>query len=319
MTHLLSCFYYIRLEANVCCVQAFTRMPPQNDEQVVFAPCLEVLVLEFFASTDSLVFFFCGLGLLVACYNRQDTPSHFVHFMIFAWLLMVESMAVVQGMVSVRTILVISTVVYFTVVVCCKRVNPNPLVVYTGGLNAMMFACMVSSQCLPKIYNHTFSTMWTTISLQNKLQFYQDTMNTAVADEVQNIYMYLLLHMKDQELVKKWILATLVCAFGFVFVFVQCFFLALYDLYLKDKIIDAKNSIIDKRNSTIDVQYSNILKNWSTIDKNNEIIQQNKSIIQDGKKMVEHKSAEIAQLLSTLANLSHRLPAQAPAALPQAI
>jgi len=267
-------------------------MPPQNPEQVVIAPCLEVLLLEFFASTDSFVFFCCGLGLIVACYTLDDKPSHFKNLMIFAWLLLVESMAIVQGKVSIQTVLVGSTAIFCTAAIFCKQFNPDLLVMYTGGLNAMMLACMVSSQWLSKIHNHTFCTMWTTNGWQNKLQLFQDTITNSVAYCVQNIHTYVQVHMKDPKFIEKWIQATLVCALGVVVVFVLGFFLLMYKIYVKiqdDKIIHDKNSTIDEKNSTI----------------------------QDVKKIVEDKSAEIAQLLSavtSLTTLCDRLQAQAPPA-----
>jgi len=271
-------------------------MPPQNPEQGLIAPCFEVLLLEFFASTDSFVFFFCGLGLVVTWYSLDDKPSHFKHLMVFAWLLVVESMAVEQGKVSVQTVWVGSIAIFSTVVIFCKQVNPDLLVMYIGGLYAMMFACMVSSLWLPYIHAHTFCTMWTSHGWQNKQQSCQDTITNSVAYCVQNIHTYVQVRMKeDPKFIEKWIQATLVCALGVV----VGFFLVMYQIYVKiqdDKIIDDKNSTIDDKNSTID-------------DKN--------STIQDGIKIVEDKSAEIAQLLSAVTNLTtmcDRLQAQAPPA-----
>jgi hypothetical protein len=267
-------------------------MPPEKPRQDLIAPCFEVLLLEFFASTDCNVFFFCGLGLVMTCYTLDDKPSHFKHLMVFAWLLLVESMAIVQGNASVQTVCVGSTAICCTVVIFCKQVNPDLLVMYTGGLYAMMFACMVSSLWLPNIHDHTFCTMWTTNGWQN-------TVTNSVAYCVQNIHTYVQVRMKDPKFIEKWIQATLVCGLSAVVVFVLGFFLVMYQIYVKiqdDKIIDDKNSTIDDKNSTID-------------DKN--------STIDDGKKIVEDKSAEIAQLLSavtSLTTLCDRLQAQAPPA-----
>jgi len=294
---LCECFYYIRLEANVCCVYTCTRMPLSNAE-----PNVEDQLLIFFTSNNSSVFFWGGLGLLGAWHNYNGKPSLLKHLMIFAWLLCVESMAIVQGKVPVQTIWIVSILVYFVLIVLCKQVNPDLLDMYVGGPNAMMFACLFSTLWLPYIQNHTFSSAMT-IGWYDAVAYCVNAIgwHDAVVYCVHEIHTYLQFHMKDQVLMKKWIQTTIVLALVVVVVFMVGGFLVLYQNYLKiqdDKTIDEKNSIINEKNSTID-------------EKN--------SIIEDGKKNVEEKSAEIAQLLSTMKNLSETLQAQAPAALPLAI
>ena len=264
------------------------RMPDPNPE-----PCVEEQMMDFFKSNDTRMFFLGGLGLLGVWHNHSGKPSLLKHLFIFAWLLCVESMAMVQGNVPFQTILVVSILVYNVVNFLCRLVNPDLLDMYTGGLNTMMIASVFSALWLPYIKNHTFSSVITV------------GWHDALAYCVNEIHTYLQLHMRDQVLIKKWIQTTIVLALVAVVVFMVGGFMVLYQYYLKildDNTIDEKNSIIDEKNSIID-------KKKSTIDEKN-------LIIQDGKKIVEEKSAEIAQLLTTMQKLSDRLPAQAPAALP---
>ena len=263
------------------------RMP-----DLIAEPCVEDQMMDFFTSNDSRVFFLGGLVLLGAWHNYSGKPSLLKHLMIFAWLLCVESMAIVQGKVPVQTIFMVSILVYFVLVVLCKQVDPDLQNMYIGGPNAMMFACFIASLWLPYIQNHTFSSVMST-GWHDAVGYCVNAIgwHDALAYCVNGIHTYLQLHMQDQVLIKKWIQTTIVLALVAVVVFMVGGFMVLYQNYLKildDKTIDEKNSTIDEKNS----------------------------IIQDGKKIVEEKSAEIAQLLTTMQNLSDRLPAQAPAALP---